>query len=363
MVFEEAEIESIQNNAFKLKVFEKLRELKISQITQYFCYINEYGLSGLTSIEVIVIENLMGLTTFTYYSIFTVIQNTIREITVNGIKTAIDVSKMFNKPNFTNLKVLRLTGNNFIDELTKSTFRGAHETLEEIYLSHTTNMTAAPDAFSMFQNLKIADFAGCNLNLLDGNFFGDLAEKKLISINLSMTKLKNLENNTFAGCKQLESLDLSYNLIDKIDPGTFDDLENLTSLFLQNNFLRSIPKDLLKVQLEADKLEFVDFSNNPWHCNISIIHLKHFLEFTKAEISINNCTGPELLFDREIKDLWCKVKACTIICEGTDDNLTVILDYPYNVSLKWVYFLSISKYIYIHSWSYLMVSLSILPYK
>jgi len=333
MVFEEAEIESIQNNAFKLNVFEDLRELKISQITQYSCYINEYGLSGLKSIEVIVIENLMGLTTFTSYSIFSVIQNTIQEITVNGIKTAIDVSKMFNKPNFINLQVLRLTGNIFIDELTTSTFRGAHETLEEIYLSNTTNMTAAPDAFSMFQNLKITDFAGCTLRSLDGNFFGDLAEKKLISINLSMTKLESLENNTFSGCMQLKSLDLSHNFINKINPGTFDDLENLELLYLQNNSLRSIPKDLLKVQLEAEKLTFVDFSNNPWHCDVSIIHLKHFLEFTKAEISINNCTGPELLLNRVIKDLWCKVETCTIFCEGTDDNLTVVLDYPYDVSL------------------------------
>ncbi|CAG9807493.1 unnamed protein product [Chironomus riparius] len=321
MHFKGTDIESIENNAFKLTVFENLQELKISKFTKYSCYINQYGLSGLNSIKVITFESLKGLKTFTSYSIFSTVQNTVKEITVKGIIEPINVFQMFNKPNFTNLQVIMLSENILNSEINTQTFRGAHETLEEIYLRHTRNVTTGSDAFSMFENLKIADFEGSDLYSLDGPFFGNNPEKnKIKSINLFNTKLESLGNETFVGCKQLTVLDLSNNSLSFIETGTFDDLENLEYLHLQNNLLESIPKNLFKIQLEADKLKFMDLSSNLWMCDGSITYLKHFLEFTKAEIIINGCVGPEKFLNQTIKDFIQKLSIDKSPIEVINEN-------------------------------------------
>ncbi|XP_070502908.1 uncharacterized protein [Chironomus tepperi] len=328
MHFERTDIESIQDYALKLPVFEKLRELKISQFTRFVCIINQYGLTGLNSIETVIFENLKDLLTFTSYSIFSTIQNTVRKIEIVGIIDKLYVDQLFSKPNFMNLKTIRLISNNFISTINTTSFRGAHGTLEEIYLSNTKQLSFNPDAFSLFENLKVVDFEGSDLNSIDGRFFGSAEDKKLEVVNFANTKLEMLGNDTFYGCKQLKILDLSNNSLTSLKSGTFDDLENLESLHLQNNFLNFIPKNLFKTQLESDSLKFVDLSNNPWICNPYIIYLKHFLEFTTAIVIIEKCTGPDQLVDKEIKDLWCKIDGCTIVCADTDDHLPLVLNYP-----------------------------------
>ncbi|XP_062979452.1 platelet glycoprotein IX-like [Elgaria multicarinata webbii] len=78
-------------------------------------------------------------------------------------------------------------------------------------------------------------------------------------------------------------------------------IPNIKILRLQNNHLTTILPGALD---NLTKLKEVDFSNNPWHCDCSILYLKMWLEdFDKASLAKVTCTTPAAVQMRPLSQL------------------------------------------------------------
>ncbi|XP_042308743.1 platelet glycoprotein IX-like [Sceloporus undulatus] len=81
------------------------------------------------------------------------------------------------------------------------------------------------------------------------------------------------------------TLDCSFLRLKEIPPL----LPNVRILYLQNNSLTTVPSGAL----DHLNLKEVDFSNNPWHCDCSILYLKKWLEdFNQSALAKVICATP-----------------------------------------------------------------------
>ncbi|XP_015262917.1 PREDICTED: platelet glycoprotein IX [Gekko japonicus] len=72
-------------------------------------------------------------------------------------------------------------------------------------------------------------------------------------------------------------------------------------LELQNNSLTTVPPGTLDI---LRKVEKVDFSNNPWNCDCSILYFKMWLEdFHEASLANITCAGPAPVKMRALSQL------------------------------------------------------------
>uniref|UniRef100_A0A8U7MT65 Chondroadherin n=1 Tax=Corvus moneduloides TaxID=1196302 RepID=A0A8U7MT65_CORMO len=82
-----------------------------------------------------------------------------------------------------------------------------------------------------------------NFPILPTNGFRDM--KKLVSLHLQSSRIKEISTGAFRGLKSLVYLYLTDNQISVIKPGAFDDLSDLTYLYLDKNKIPDLSKGLL----------------------------------------------------------------------------------------------------------------------
>uniref|UniRef100_A0A8D0E1R9 Glycoprotein IX platelet n=1 Tax=Salvator merianae TaxID=96440 RepID=A0A8D0E1R9_SALMN len=72
-------------------------------------------------------------------------------------------------------------------------------------------------------------------------------------------------------------------------------------IHLQNNSLTSIPVGALD---DLVNLEEADFSNNPWHCDCSILYFKRWLEdISQASLASVTCASPAFVKGKTLDQL------------------------------------------------------------
>jgi len=65
-------------------------------------------------------------------------------------------------------------------------------------------------------------------------------------INLSLTKLQDIDQDTFRGLSNLTEIDLSWNLLDHLNSQTFSGVDRLAKLYLYSNQLVLIDNDYIQ---------------------------------------------------------------------------------------------------------------------
>lgn len=175
LTIEKSKIVNISNNVFISNTFTFLHEMTISSNTNSFS-VESGGLNGLDSIESLSIIDSRGLNLFsTYPSILAPISKSVHFVTITNSET-FDSALIFQKEAFKALKILKLTGNDFKEfQISKTTFAGCHEVLEELYLKSSRIKSLTEDAFSGFKNLKLLDLQENELTTLSSETFGNLA--------------------------------------------------------------------------------------------------------------------------------------------------------------------------------------------
>ena len=155
-------------------------------------------------------------------------------------------------------------GNNYITEISDSTFRDA-QNLQRLTLSHNNLKRIHPNAFihnSKLNNIKLQSnpllYMVTSLNLATNNHLNyiDLSDCKLTRVlnfkfpsSLKYLKLRNnnikeLKKKNFPVLQNLNILLLDGNKISKIQDDMFSEMTSLQQLWLNDNFLTSFPVSL-----------------------------------------------------------------------------------------------------------------------
>lgn len=179
----------------------------------------------------------------------------LRELMMDGnrIENAYEIIKHLNP----SIKILDLSGGNFVGKLNDTTFQRLIE-LQRLNLSNTNIISSNSNPFEMLQSLDVLDLSQTNLENFDFSIFSDTLYN-LTELSLVGCRIKDVSTVIQHFGPNILKLDLSENTVRGINEQTFRKLHKLTELELRNLSLQSFELSALKNQRE---LKFLDISNN-----------------------------------------------------------------------------------------------------
>lgn len=176
--------------------------------------------------------------------------------------------------------------------------------------------------------LEVLDLSQNNLGPISLDTFAKI--KDLTSLNLSDTRISNLEYGTFSHQVNLKTLDLSKNNLNHIDLSVFTSLRKLTSFHLSGNNLKQIDK-FDEIKKFFPKLNLISFSNNSWSCS----YLANIIQaFTLDQV--------EILYEKSLVHNSTNIMG--IGCSKSTNPRSFIMDAQGNENLNSIITLSKSLY-------------------
>ncbi|XP_064641252.1 insulin-like growth factor-binding protein complex acid labile subunit isoform X2 [Lineus longissimus] len=182
--------------------------------------------------------------------------------------------------------------NNYISEISPQSF--SHLTnLNEIYLDNNDLHTLDSAIFQRLQ-LRVLGLGGNNISVLKPDTFHNTSIGHIIlsqnsishippsffspinviqKIQLDGNPLKYIGAETFSGLSVLDYLDLSNTQLHGFSLNAFSGI-NIRFLDLSKNSIMTISEKALQ---QFEKIDLVEFSDNPWHCTCFIKPLKKWL--------------------------------------------------------------------------------------
>lgn len=104
----------------------------------------------------------------------------------------------------------------------------------------TCDANLLPDDFFQPFPLNGLQMTKCGLTQVPYRLFSSFCDKLVNTLGFDDNQITSLNDNGFAGCRQLTELVLSTNLLTKIKPKYFESLDSLQSLYLSDNRLTDI---------------------------------------------------------------------------------------------------------------------------
>ncbi|CAH1781886.1 unnamed protein product [Owenia fusiformis] len=149
--------------------------------------------------------------------------------------------------------------NNNLTTLTNNVFKDSNKEtkLDVIYLNENQISNIENDAFKGLGDLLILDISMNKLRVLEDGRFRDL--HRLRELQLQYNKISELKPGAFSGLQSLKKLKLHFNELPVIKNETFKSLGGLTHLDLSHNKLTAIQ---VRAFSGLNKLEELDLRNN-----------------------------------------------------------------------------------------------------
>lgn len=253
---------------------------------------------------------------------------------------------------FTKLKKLHLKNIQLLsyeDDIRKSIFDGL-VALEELMITNAS--------VKIFDNGWLDNINGTIKSLLVTGLKEDiriLSVEKLtggsarILSNLEYVKVRyNLTNSinfgSFSAIPNVRELDLSDCSISVIQDFSFEKLgPSLKILNLERNGLTHLPTDIfstlllsssvrLPAQISAESDLIIRLSDNPWHCDCSLTHLKDLLNENTNFAGEILCTTPHKIVNYPIREsVFCPEPETT---DTTTESTTVLIENGHGDSIK-----------------------------
>lgn len=175
-------IEGVKNGTFNSEFFRNLKKLVIECNSAGTFPMERTSLNGLKSLQIFVIKtsNVFSITAANK-NLLSPVSETLTLLSINNIVSSFKFADLFDSVTLKNLKSLKLHGNNFSTiNITTSTFKGIHSSLEEIYLNNSKLTSLSSNAFSRFEKLRLVHLEDNNLKTLGVNVFGNLINDEFI---------------------------------------------------------------------------------------------------------------------------------------------------------------------------------------
>jgi len=244
------------------------------------------------------------------------------------------------------LRELNLAGN-IINEICREAFAGLSE-VATIDLSDNIIENVPSEALKHMHKLAELKLAKNNLKIIPDNSFPglnkltvlDLSEnyiekihekafpkkKSLRQLYLQNNSLYQVPGEAFRSLVKLEKLDIGQNMFTAVDERAFSSLKNLRRLEISGClFLKYIKKDALQ---SLQELEFIDLSNNPWHCDCNIQEMSEIIvrivNKSAHDIPRVKCWDPSDIREKDITTLSIDCEA--MHSPNIDFNNNVIED-------------------------------------
>lgn len=165
----------------------------------------------------------------------------------------------------------------------KQSFR---DSTTKIQFGWNSNLKTFPTGiFTAYKNLKTLNLFLSRITQIDENTFKDAHE--LLELNLANNNIGNWKNSSFYGVESLEVLKIYSCNIKEIPEGIFFKLINLRELSLYGNHIVNVPKEVFSKLTKLKKLSLD--SNNIKH--LDAMTFASLGELTELDLSSNRLTA------------------------------------------------------------------------
>ena len=199
--------------------------------------------------------------------------------------------------------------------------------------------------FIQFPKLKILNLAS---NRLPSITEMDLSRTipLIQSLDLSMNRIQDVDDDTFKSLTKLKYLNLAYNLFHRVN--ALVHMKSIVELDISFNFVNEVPKTFLQT-IKASSLTTLDLSGNPYSCTCALQPFKKWIlsdrhVFLKPKL-MYKCAGPSKMDGLSITEinLDCKSKLPIYVgvsaCCGFLLCLTIVLVFHFRWHIRYKLFL------------------------
>ena len=186
--------------------------------------LSHFNLDSLFNVRKLSLDGTLNASSFNF-KLFENLCNQLQDLMIGfyNIDNSILLHNLFNGYNFSNLVKLSLM---FINsKILKKELINAFPILRELNVTNSKIEEIESDSFANLKHLCSLDLSQNQIKYLNGNTFSNLV--KLEKLNLSENQIKSIDENAFSNLVKLEELNLSENLLEKLDP-KFVGLSNST---------------------------------------------------------------------------------------------------------------------------------------
>ena len=253
--------------------------------------------------------SLRGLGTVTLLSLA---KNNLSEIPTQALRRM----RSNDGSNYQSLMDLNLSGNN-ITNIKDESFKFTNK-IEILDLRENPGKLSE-NSFQNLTYLSILDISDMNVSVIPDKLFYHISSVR--ELRFDKNKIEQINEDTFAGLKQLQTLSISWNpKLREIDSKAFQQNRNLSKIEISHNkALSDLPKELFNnlpkltyLDLRDNNLSHVELpekiswqnislSNNPWSCDCDLMSVY----LITKNISCGKPSG--VLFSRVNMDL-CELK-------------------------------------------------------
>ncbi|XP_064647985.1 reticulon-4 receptor-like 2 [Lineus longissimus] len=234
--------------------------------------------------------------------------------------------------NFIHITYLDLSDNNIVPQ--NYTFQELLHLkilkLNNAFSPISPNLQFPKKIFHGVEKLEILELCSNKIHEIPIGLFNGVCIN-LKSVNISGNRIHTLKNDTFKNCPKLKNLSIENSHLDGLDANAFSGLISLTQLNLQGNNLHTLRIS----HVEPIKNATINFDENPWTCDCSLIFFVQWLQKENVNLDLK-CKWPLILANKQlltlnVYDLGCEKPKVTEISKNPlklfeGDNATFVVE-------------------------------------